>query len=297
MRDGCTVAGLDDDVRSLLPESLGLAGREVRCEPLPGGLTNRNFRLDVGEHSFVLRIGGANTALLGIDRERELACLRVAAAAGVGPEVVALLPEHQILITRFLPGNVVTPEAFADANLLKRVAAALRRCHEAACPAELAEFCPFTTIRSYYDVAKERQLPFPATIGEALRKLDDLERRLHSPDPPCLCHNDLLPTNFIDDGVTIHIIDWEYGGRGDRFFDLGNLATNLQWNVAQEEAFLEHSFGTTRPGDLERLRGMRMVSDLREALWGFLQSAISTLHTPTYYLAYGQKHLERFLAA
>jgi len=38
---------------------------------------------------------------------------------------------------------------------------------------------------------------------------------------------------------------------------------------------------------------MRLASDLREAMWGFLQAAISTLDID--YLAYGRKHLERFI--
>ena len=37
------------------------------------------------------------------------------------------------------------------------------------------------------------------------------------------CHNDLLNANFIDDGTRIRIVDWEYAGMGDPFFDLGNF--------------------------------------------------------------------------
>jgi hypothetical protein len=42
---------------------------------------------------------------------------------------------------------------------------------------------------------------------------------------------------------------------------------------------------------------MRLASDLREAMWGFVQAGISALYSPVYYLAYGQKHLDRFLGA
>jgi hypothetical protein len=36
---------------------------------------------------------------------------------------------------------------------------------------------------------------------------------------------------------------------------------------------------------------------MREAMWGFVQAGVSGLHSPEYYLAYGQKHLDRFLAS
>jgi hypothetical protein len=45
------------------------------------------------------------------------------------------------------------------------------------------------------------------------------------------------------------------------------------------------------------LRLMRLASDMREATWGYLQSAVSRLHEPDYYLNYGHNHLNRFLAA
>ena len=40
------------------------------------------------------------------------------------------------------------------------------------------------------------------------------------------CHNDLLTANFIDDGTRIRIVDWEYAGMGDVFFDLANFSVN-----------------------------------------------------------------------
>src|SRR4051794_7409299 len=68
-----------------------LAGepREVRL--LGGGLTNRNFLVVAGGTAYVLRISSAGSGILGIDRDREVACLRAVAAAGVGAAVVASL--------------------------------------------------------------------------------------------------------------------------------------------------------------------------------------------------------------
>jgi thiamine kinase-like enzyme len=80
---------------------------------------------------------------------------------------------------------------------------------------------------------------------------------------------------------------------GDRFFDLGNLAVNCEFNDEHERRLLELYFGAVRATDLRRLRLMRLASDMREAMWGFLQSALSTLDED--FLGYGRKHLERFL--
>ncbi|MFO0842631.1 MAG: choline/ethanolamine kinase family protein [Gemmataceae bacterium] len=270
--------------------------RPVTVAPLPGGLTNQNFRVDAGGETFVLRLAGEDTELLGIDRDREEACSRLAAVADIGPEVIAFLPEHNALVTRFLPGKVLTEADATKPDVLRRIADALRRCHAVAVADRLGRFSVFDTVRSYVGLAGERNVPLPDSLPGALERLRQIEEGTHSADPPCLCHNDLLAGNFIDDGKTIRLIDWEYAGRGDRFFDLGNLAANLQLGPGEEENLLEAYFGEARPNDLRRLRLMRLASDMREAAWGFLQAAISKLHPPGYYLAYGQKHLDRFLA-
>ena len=53
------------------------------------------------------------------------------------------------------------------------------------------------------------------------------------------CHNDLLTANFIHDGERVRIVDWEYAGMGDRYFDLGNLSVNNGFDEADDERLLE----------------------------------------------------------
>jgi hypothetical protein len=83
------------------------------------------------------------------------------------------------------------------------------------------------------------------------------------------------------------------GGMGDRFFDLGNLAVNNQFEEQHELFLLRRYFGEVRSDHLRRLRLMRLASDLRESMWGFLQAGISTLDID--YIAYGRTYLDRFL--
>ena len=64
MGEGDEVAAVDD----LLDRVPGWAGRPRTVTPLEGGITNRNFRVDVDGESFVARAPGKDTDLLGIDR-------------------------------------------------------------------------------------------------------------------------------------------------------------------------------------------------------------------------------------
>jgi thiamine kinase-like enzyme len=288
---------MEIQAQSLLPLLPTFRGKEVAIHPLEGGLTNQNYRLEVGGESYVLRIGSADTHLLGIEREREVTCARAAAAAGIGPDVIAFLPEKQALVTRFVAGRLLTAGDANQPETLHRVAELLRRCHDYPASVDLGVFSPFTTIRNYHALALQRNVPLPKDLDRALVTLSQLETALASDEPPCLCHNDLLLNNFIDDGKAIYLIDWEYAGLGDRFFDLGNLAVNFQLTSERETALLAYYFDEARPDHLRRLRLMRLVSDMRESLWGYLQAGISRLFTPQYYLEYGRRHLDRFQAA
>jgi thiamine kinase-like enzyme len=285
-----------EPLRSLLLCLPALAGRGLTIAPLGGGMTNRNFLVGADGESYVVRVAGDGTGLLGIDRDQEAACARAAAEAGVGPEVVAFLHEPALLVTRFVPGRVLTTESLREPTTLRRVARALRACHDHPAPPGAGSFSPFASGRRNHALAKERHVPMPADLDHALDVLDRIERDVRTGEPPCLCHNDVLPANLIEDDRRVWIIDWEFAGRGDRFFDLGTLAANGAFGEEQEEWLLAAYLGEVRPRERRRLRLMRLASDLREATWGYLQSAISGLHEPGYYLDYGREHLARFLA-
>jgi thiamine kinase-like enzyme len=282
---------VDTRLASLLATQPALEGQDVRVAPLSGGITNHNFRVDVDGRSYVLRLGGENTSLLGVDRAREYDCTYAAMEAGVGAEVIAFIPQDDAMITEFVPGHGLEEADVRRPEVLQRIAEALGRLHAA--PPIPGTFSPFAVVRAYSALARERDVPFPDSMGEALAALRQIEADLESNDAPCPCHNDLLCGNLIDDGTRVRIIDWEYAGMGDRFFDLGNLAVNNEFEEEHERMLLEFTFGEVRPDHLRRLRLMRLASDMRESLWGFLQAGISTLDVD--FLAYAHTHLERFL--
>jgi thiamine kinase-like enzyme len=282
---------VDDRIGAVLDCVPLLRGRERVVTPLQGGITNQNFRVDIGDESYVLRIAGGNTGFLGIDRAVEYACSLVAAELDVGAEVMAFLPEHHALLTRFVPGRLLEAGDVRALPTMHRIVDALHRYHAGSAGA--GSFSPFVVVREYYTIAWNRQVAFPPSIGEAMDRFGRIEIALKTVEPVCPCHNDLLAANLIDDGSAVRIIDWEYAGMGDRWFDLGNLAANNEFDDQQEHTLLELYWGEARPEALRRLRLMRLASDLRESLWGFLQAGVSTLDYE--FLEYGRTHLDRFL--
>ena len=273
------------DLVDWLPDGLG----ELDGEPvvLGGGITNHNFRVRLGGEDFVLRVPGRETAVLGIDRACEAEATALAARLGIGPEVVA---HTGALITRFIEGRVMTPEDLRAR--VPEVARALRRLHD--CGERLtATFDVIAIAPEYAAAARDRGVAVPAAYEPALERATAIQAALRGPEhAPVPCHNDLLAANFIHDGTTLRIVDWEYAGMGDRYFDLGNFAVNNGLEPGQEEELLAAYWDepATAPR-LEAVRGMRFLSDLREAMWGVVQSAVSSLDFD--FEAYATTHFER----
>jgi thiamine kinase-like enzyme len=252
-------------------------GEQVSIEPLGGGITNRNFKVEAGGQEFVLRIGGTDTELLGIDRAAEHAASRIAAELGLGPEVVAFIEPEGYLVTRFVDGEVGKVD-------VERVGAALRVLHGG--PALPGRFDSFRVVETYRITAREHGVAVPSAYDAAKEFADRIEHR-RSGAPLRPCHNDLLNANFIDDGVRLWLVDWEYAGMGDPFFDLGNFAVNHELAEEGENALLA-AYGSEN-GDALVL--MRFMSDFREAMWGIVQLAISELDFD--FAAYAEEHFER----
>jgi thiamine kinase-like enzyme len=115
-----------------------------------------------------------------------------------------------------------------------------------------------------------------------------------NPAPLAACHNDLLPANLVEDEQgRLWLVDWEYAGWGDPYFDLGNLAVNNEFTDAEDEALLVAYFGQVTPSAWARLKLMKIVSDAREGIWGMVQTRISSLEFD--FANYGARHLERFM--
>lgn len=278
--------------RELLNEIPGFRDRDARVSPLSGGITNQNFRVDVDGESYVLRITSASTDHLGIRRDHERACMRIAAELGIGAEVICSIPERHVLVSRFVHGRALTSDDARTPETLERIVESIKCYHEG--PDFPGSFSAFETVRDYHRLALENGVSFPDELPEALDRMARIETALASRRTSSPCHNDLLAGNLIDDGETIRIIDWEYAAMGDPFFDLGNFAVNQALRDDESDLLLKLYFGELRRSDRAHLELMKMASDLREAFWGFAQSALSDLDFD--YGGYGARHVERFMS-
>lgn len=267
-------------------------GVPARIEVLGGGITNHNFRVRFADGGdYVLRVSGRDTELLGIDREAEHEASLVAAAVGVGPAVVAFVQPERCLVTRFIEGGVVPVEAMREPVTVRRVAQSLRAVH--AGPPIPGRFDSFRVVEDYRTAARKLGVEIPVDYDPA-QELAVRVQQARGATPERPCHNDLLNANLIDDGAQIRIVDWEYAGMGDIFFDLANFAVNHEFDDVAEAELLTAYFGRASDRDHDALVLMRYMSDFREAMWGVLQQGVSDLDFD--FGSYTREHFARAAA-
>ena len=262
---------------------------------LTGGITNKNYKITADGESFVLRMGGNETIYLGIDRAVEYECSRLASQIGVAPDPVAFIAPEGFILARFISGKGMSAEEIGKKENIERVLESMKAYH--ALEKFPGFFSPFRVAEEYAKTAQSFNVQLPAKMDWYLEKSSEIETAMYGREPLQLrpCHNDLLNGNFIDDGTRVRILDWEYAGMGDIFFDLGNFAVQHEFTVEQDDILLNAYFGDPTDSQRAHLKLMKIMSDLREAMWAQVQIGVSQLDFD--YKGYGQKYFERFEAS
>jgi thiamine kinase-like enzyme len=264
------------DVEQLVRGSSLFAGETVHLRALSGGITNRNFVASTDHGEYVVRIPGERTELLGIDRAYEAEAARRAADLGIGPAVLGMLEHVGTLVTELVSGHHLEPTPFTAR--LPDVVDLIHRFHDSG---PLGGAFPIHRVVEWHARdASARGVMAP----KAYERLHQLSRRIEaafarSPTPLVPCHNDLLPGNVLFADDRVWLLDFEYAGMNDVFFDLANLSVNSEFGHEADERLLTLYFGQITNSSWARLHLMKMMSEFREGMWAVVQQAISTLDT------------------
>ncbi len=271
--------------------ALGIWHGSIEVEPLFGGLTNRNYLVADGCRRCVVRLG-TDIPIHHISRTNELAASIAAHASGISPAVIHHAPG--VLVLDYIDAAPLAAQDIRHATMLERILPLVRICHfeiprHFRGPAMI--FWVFQVMRDYAAVlgAGSRNA---GLIPSLIEKAERLERAA-GPFEIGFGHNDLLASNFLDDGERLWLIDWDYAGFNTPLFDLGGLASNNEFSPEQETAMLETYFERPVDDDLwHRYLAMKCASLLRETMWSMISEIHSSIDFD--YSSYTDENLARF---
>ena len=260
----------------LLDRVPSLACRPRTVQELPGGLTNRNYKVTTPDGSFVARVWSAGSELLAIDRDSEYRNSAIAAASGVGAPVIDYRPDDGVLVIGYIQGRTLANSDVAVPANIARIARACRRLHSGGRFGN--DFDMFDIQRRYASVVRARGFRIPAGYDDLMPQFQAIQRALAVRDAGTVpCNNDLLAGNFIDDGMRIWLIDYEYSGNNDPCFELGNIASECLLDDDGLAGLVIEYYGRPLRNKIARARLLGLAAKYGWTLWGAIQSAASPL--------------------
>jgi thiamine kinase-like enzyme len=256
-----------EDVIGRVP---GWAASEVTYEIMKGGLSHRIYLVRAGKERYILRIlnRAVEGALLGIPAEDEIENTLRAAQTGVSPGAPAVLRDVPAIVLDYIDGETLSVGTVQDERNIPRIGAACRQLHDRSRPF-VNDFDIFRHQERFLALCQREGLRIPVNYESYAPTLARIERAVRArrlPDAPC--HNDLLAENFIDDGKTIWIVDYQLSGNHDPLFELGDIAAESDYNPDQVARLVESYFGPeTTPALVARVRLYLTVSNYTWTLW------------------------------
>jgi thiamine kinase-like enzyme len=262
-----------DDIIAKIDEWKGC---DISIQQVTGGLTNLNYKVIVDGTPYFVRVPGADTELLSVDRRNELFNSRAAAQAGVGPRVLYDFPEFQAMVLEFLDGTTMSRTALSNPGMPAKIAQAIRQLHSG--PRFMVDFDMFRLTRYYLDLCKQKEIPIPAGFVDRMPAVARIEQALAvHPLPSVPCNNDLLAENYIYAGDRLRIIDYEYSGNNDPCFELGNTCQELLYDEACIAEVCTVYFGAPAADKISRMKLYMVMSDIGWSLWAAIQAKISRI--------------------
>jgi len=265
------------ELEQVMDEIPQLADPGRAVSQLSGGLTNSNYKVVTPAGSYHVRRWSDDTGLLAIDRDNEYENSVRAAAAGVGAQVLAYLPEHNTMVMEWIDGSTLSAEQLrSGGELLDQVAHACRRLHGAERFRD--DFDMFEIQPRYLEIVRTRGFRLPDGYerfeGHVAAIREALAAREEATVP---CNNDLLAENFMLTPSGLRLIDYEYSGNNDACFELGNIWSESDLSPPQLEQLVAAYYGRPLRHKVARARLWGLLSKYGWTLWASIQDGVSAI--------------------
>ncbi len=235
-------------------EILGTEGTAIVCRLL-GGRSNYTYVIESGGRKFTFRVPGKNAGLF-VDRNAELLALREVKPLGLTNNTLWFDLETGEKMAEYVEGTILSSvDATAYSSMC---AAALRKIHGSGM--KLKDYDPFGRLAAYEKLCTGYGFVHPAeyfSIKSEVKRLYEAMR----PERLLPCHCDFQPSNLVMGTDRLYVLDWEYAGMNDPFYDIA-----CHGDVGEREmrallkAYVEHE---PKKEELDRMFNLRAFQCLQ----------------------------------
>ena len=284
--------------RRALAEVVGSGGAKMDELPLVplDGMTNRNYKITAGGVNYVVRIPGEGTEEY-VNRAADEQAARLTSEIGVNAPVVFYDAKTGIQITKFIENSrsLRAPGVLDDSDVVRRAARAFNLLHTSG-KSFITRFDEKDVAASYMDILRQKNARLPDGYENVQREAEAIRDALAKSSKGLVpCHNDPAPENLVDAGNKVYILDWEFGGNNDAFWDLGDFSVESGFSREQDIIFLEAYLGHPPAAhEYGRMVLQKSLVFLLWTLWGLLQEANQNPRPAYHFRSYWDYAMDRF---
>jgi thiamine kinase-like enzyme len=251
---------VDPSARDALAKVPGWDPGDADVTELDGGLVNRSFFVRYRGDEFVLRLGpDASSGPVGVEQSCERRVHDAAAAKGLAPAVVFADEDAGVLLTRFLAGRTWRAGDLEEPKNLEALAELLREVHSLPRCGQSLDIAAAGSRYAGIIAGHGGDEPFSLRCLQVIRATGQ-------GDALTCCHNDVVAANVVE-SERLRLIDWEFAGDNDPFFDLASLVGFHDVDERRADILLGAYTGGSQPASRERLGDLVRAYDALQWLW------------------------------
>lgn len=234
-----------------------------------GGLSNKNFKVTLSDKQYVLRVPGIGSDGMVV-REYEEQNSILGSKMGINAPILYFNKETGIKLAEFIQNaETLNPATIQRKQHLHQIANLYRRLHQSKVRFN-NDFNVFHEIQRYEQLMRQAHGKMYDGYDEVRDYVLSLEGRLNELGVQLKpCHNDAVPENFIKDSEgRIYLIDWEYSGMNDPFWEFAALFLESDFEEENQEFFLDCYFENRIPKEArEKILIYEILQDILWAIW------------------------------
>ena len=181
---------------------------------LEGGMSNYTYVVECQGKQYTYRVPG-KFAERFVDRVEEWENIQEVNRLGLNniTEYVEIRSGEKL--AEYVEGTIMSTTDIVSYN--KMSVAALKKIHGS--DLKFRDYNAFGRLDTYQGYCLEMGFTFPQEYLDLRNKLDSLRPTIDSV-PKVPCHCDYQPTNLVISGDKLYVLDWEFAGMNDPFYDI-----------------------------------------------------------------------------
>ena len=210
-------------IKEVTAEVFGINAEDVEvAERLMGGMSNYTYVLKIGEKKYTFRIPGKNADKF-VDRVIEQKNINIVNELGLNNHTLFLDVESGYKIAEYIEGKPLSE--LNPLDYLNKAAEVLHKIHESGLQAD-NEYDPKGRLALYESHLKEYDYKHTERYLKLKKRWEKLSSEYMDKKRLTLTHGDSQISNFVVTDNGLRLMDWEFTGNNDPFYDIACFGNN-----------------------------------------------------------------------